>query len=61
MVFFTQYQLQKSKLDRPPCAVDWYNGEVPGMQYIGKVMMEGKNIDQEILLRMEHIWEITKL
>ena len=29
----------QGKLSRPPCAIDWYNGTVPGMTFIG----EGNN------------------
>lgn len=29
----------QGKLSRPPCAIDWFNGKVPGMTFIG----EGNN------------------
>ncbi len=29
----------QGKLSRPPCAIDWYDGKVPGMTFIG----EGNN------------------
>ncbi len=29
----------QGKLSRPPCAIDWYNGTVPGFTFIG----EGNN------------------